>query len=58
MWEQHRAAVIATAALLVLQASLIAALVLQRAHRRRAERESKALTSRLFTAHEDERRKF
>jgi signal transduction histidine kinase len=57
IWEQHRVAVVATSAALVLQTALIAALLLQRARRRRAEAESKGLAGRLVTAHEDERRR-
>ena len=57
LWEEHRIAVIATTTALVLQAALIAALLLQRAHRRRAEREAEGLAGRLVTAHEDERRR-
>jgi signal transduction histidine kinase len=57
IWEEHRTGVIATTSALVLQAALIAALLLQRAHRRRAEREAEGLAGRLVTAHEDERRR-
>jgi signal transduction histidine kinase len=57
IWEEHRIAVIATTTAFVLQAALIAALLLQRAHRRRAEREAEGLAGRLVTAHEDERRR-
>ena len=57
IWEEHRTGVIATTSALVLQAALIAALLLQRAHRRRAEREAEGLAARLVTAHEDERRR-
>ena len=57
LWEEHRIAVIATATALILQAALIAALLLQRARRRRAEREAEGLAGRLVTAHEDERRR-
>jgi signal transduction histidine kinase len=42
---------------LLLQAALIAALLVQLAQRHRAERESFALSWRLLTAHEDERRR-
>lgn len=57
LWEEHRVAVVATSSGLVLQAALIVALLLQRAHRRRAEREAEGLAGRLVTAHEDERRR-
>lgn len=56
-WEEHRIAVIATTAALVLQATLIAALLVQRARLRRVEVEAKRLAGRLVTAHEDERRR-
>lgn len=57
IWEEHRVAVVATTTALVLQAGLIAALLAQRARRRRAEREAEGLAGRLVTAHEDERRR-
>ncbi len=57
IWEEHRGAVVATLTALVLQAALIAALLVQRTRRRRAEREVAGLAGRLVTAHEDERRR-
>ncbi len=57
LWEQHRVAVIGTGAALLVQAVLIAALLVQSARRRRAELEAEALSGRLVTAHEDERRR-
>jgi signal transduction histidine kinase len=57
IWEEHRIAVIATMTALLLQAALITALLIQRAHRQRAEREAEGLAGRLVTAHEDERRR-
>ena len=57
IWEEHRIAVVATLSALLLQAALIAALLAQRAHRRRAELEAEGLAGRLVTAHEDERRR-
>ena len=57
VWEQHRAAIIATVALIVLQAALISALFLQRVRRRRAEQEARFLGGRILTAQEDERRR-
>ncbi len=57
LWEEHRTAVIATAAALFFQALLITALILQRGHRRRAELDAEGLAGRLVTAHEDERRR-
>jgi len=57
IWEEHRAAVIATAGALIVQAALIVALLVQRSHRRRAEQQVEGLAGRLVTAHEDERRR-
>lgn len=57
IWDEHRVAIILTVAALMLQAALIAALLWQRAGRRRAEREAQSLGGRLITAHEDERRR-
>lgn len=45
------------ASIVLLQAALITALLLQRAGRRSAERAAVGLTGRLLTAHEDERRR-
>jgi signal transduction histidine kinase len=47
----------ASVGLFVVQTGLIVALVVQRARRRRAEGESSALSGRLLTVHEDERRR-
>ena len=57
MWEEHKRVVLAGLGLLVVQTGLILALVAQRARRRRAEGESSALSGRLLTVHEDERRR-
>jgi len=57
VWEQYRLHIAAVATLVALQAALIAGLLVQRARRRRAEREALALSGRLITAHEDERRR-
>ena len=57
LWQEHRVAVIVAATGLTLQAALIAALLVQRARRRRAEQEARGLAGRLVTAHEDERRR-
>jgi signal transduction histidine kinase len=57
IWQEHRVAVIATATALLLQATLLVGLLLQRERRRRAEREAQGLAGRLVTAHEDERRR-
>lgn len=57
VWEEHRQAILAASAVIVLQAAFIAALLVQRLLRRRAEREVRMLSGRLLTAHEDERRR-
>jgi signal transduction histidine kinase len=57
MWALYKLPVIAGIVVLLLQAALITALMVQRARRRRAEGESFALSWRLVTAHEDERRR-
>jgi signal transduction histidine kinase len=57
LWDEHKIAIIATAAVLALQTALIAALLWQRIRRRHAEREARSLGGRLITAHEDERRR-
>jgi signal transduction histidine kinase len=56
-WTQYRSAILATTGVLLAQSALIAALLLQRSHRRRAEREARALGGRLITAYEDEGRR-
>ena len=56
LWEQHKLPITVGAGIVLFQAALIAALLFQRAKRRRAEDESISLTGRLLTAHEDERR--
>ncbi len=57
LWAEHRFAVLASVGAFLLQTALIAALLVQRVRRRRAEGESFALSWRLLTAHEDERRR-
>jgi signal transduction histidine kinase len=57
VWEEHKFAVLVGVSMVLLQAALITALFLQLVRRRRAERESFALSWRLLTAHEDERRR-
>src|SRR5207342_1007776 len=57
IWEEHRQVVVAGLVILVMQSALIMALLAQRARRRRAEGESIALSGRLLTVHEDERRR-
>lgn len=52
-WGQYREEIIAIVALIVMQSALIGALLVQRVHRRRAEREAHALGGRLITAYED-----
>jgi signal transduction histidine kinase len=56
LWEQHRTLILAGSAIVLLQATLIAALLFQRARRHSAEKEAMGLSGRLLTAHEDERR--
>lgn len=57
LWEEHRFTVVVGMLVVLLQAGLIMALLAQLGRRRRAERESFALSWRLLTAHEDERRR-
>ncbi len=57
MWEEHKRIVLAALGLVVVQTGLILALLAQRSRRRRAEGESSALSGRLLTVHEDERRR-
>ncbi len=57
LWKEHGPAMMAITAALLLQATLITALLVQRTRRQRAEREAEGLAGRLVTAHEDERRR-
>ena len=57
VWEEHRGTVTAAIVIVLLQTVLITALFLQRVRMRRAEREALAMSGRLMTAHEDERRR-
>jgi signal transduction histidine kinase len=57
IWEQYRVAIIATILVLVLQAGLIMALLIQRIRRRQAEQQARHLGGRILTAQEDERRR-
>lgn len=57
LWDEHKLAIIAAVAILLLQTTLIAALLWQRVRRRHAESEARNLGGRLITAHEDERRR-
>lgn len=56
-WVTYGREITAASALVVAQAALIATLLVQRARRRRAEREARTLGGRLITAHEDEGRR-
>jgi len=57
LWEQYANWIILAAAVVVLQSLLIAALVIQRGHRRTAELGRKKLSRKLIDAYEEERRK-
>ena len=57
MWQEHKFVVLGALGFLFVQSGLIVALLAQRARSRRAESESLALSGRLLTAHEDERRR-
>jgi signal transduction histidine kinase len=57
IWKEHILTVLAYFGLLIVQTGLIFSLLAQRARRRRAEGESFALSWRLLTVHEDERRR-
>ncbi len=56
-WVQYRGQIAATALVIAAQAGLIAALLMQRRRRQRAEREARTLGGRLITAYEDEGRR-
>jgi signal transduction histidine kinase len=56
-WQQYRGAILAAVGVMTVQTGLIAGLLVQRSRRRVAEEQSRGLTRRLFTAHEDERRR-
>ncbi|HOC41562.1 MAG TPA: sensor histidine kinase [Thermoanaerobaculales bacterium] len=55
-WVQYRWPILGGLLTIAVLAGLVAALLLQRAHRRVAQREVRALSRRLLTASEDERR--
>jgi signal transduction histidine kinase len=57
LWSEHKPTILMAGFLLVMQAVLIAALFTQLKQRHRAERQAIALSCRLLTAHEDERRR-
>ncbi|HMN76127.1 MAG TPA: ATP-binding protein [Burkholderiaceae bacterium] len=56
-WARYGREIATVATVLVMQTALIAALMVQRARRRRAEREARTLGGRLITAYEDEGRR-
>ena len=56
LWDQHKLLIVAGVGVVLFQAALITALLVQRVRRRRAEKEALGLSGRLLTAHEDERR--
>ena len=53
-WVRYRAQIVAASLVMAAQAALIAALLVQRSRRQRAEQEARALGGRLITAYEDE----
>jgi signal transduction histidine kinase len=57
VWVEHRTAFVVGLAVVLTQALLIGALLIQRARRRRAEQDARSLGGRLITAHEDEGRR-
>ena len=57
VWEKYAKEIGIAIAIVLLQAMLIAGLLIQRARRRRAEGASSMLAGHLMTAHEDERRR-
>jgi signal transduction histidine kinase len=57
IWQNYRWHVMAVAVVCLAQSALIGGLLIQRRHRRLAEREAVTLVGRLITAHEDERRR-
>jgi len=57
LWVRYRKEMAAVSAVIAAQAALIAALLVQRGRRRRAEHEARTLGGRLITAYEDEGRR-
>ena len=57
LWEEHRATVIGTVALVLLEAGLIAALAAAVRRRRAAQKQLRRLSGRILTAQEEERRR-
>jgi signal transduction histidine kinase len=55
-WEQYRWPILDALSIIALLTGLVIGLLIQRAHRRVAQREVRALSQRLLTASEDERR--
>jgi signal transduction histidine kinase len=55
-WEQYRWPILDALSIIALLTGLVIGLLVQRAHRRVAQREVRALSQRLLTASEDERR--
>jgi signal transduction histidine kinase len=56
-WDRYRSQIVGTALVIGAQAALIAALLVQRRRRHRAEQEARTLGGRLITAYEDEGRR-
>jgi signal transduction histidine kinase len=56
-WVRYRNEIVAVSLVIVAQAALIGALLVQRSRRRRAEQEARTLGGRLITAYEDESRR-
>ena len=57
LWERHWLLIVVALTVVVLQAGLMVALLVQRASRSRAEQAALSLGGRLISAHEDERRR-
>ena len=57
VWVEYRKEIVAVSGVMVAQALLIVALLVQRARRQRAENETRTLGGRLMTAYEDEGRR-
>jgi signal transduction histidine kinase len=55
VWEQYRRQILATAALILLQAVMIIGLLYEHRRRRRSELAARELSGRLIAAHEEER---
>jgi len=57
LWQLYRTALVVTASMILLQAAMIGALLLERRRRREINRELHRLSGRLLTAQEDERQR-